>query len=153
MWTNSWIHLLKLSSLSSGHPEIMSSVRTFTLSRGDNVTMDCQYTSNPVERVYKWQFLGKSIFMNTSDSHYMVTPSTLTVYNITPDDANVYICNVTNQCGSDHLTYPLEVIGKFMHHNNLRNYSVNAHQDVTELAVVWLSAKIFHWKWPTYIHI
>ena len=62
--------------------------------------------------------------MNSSDTHYTVTPNALTVYNITPDDANVYICNVTNQCDSNAIPYTLEVIGKFMHY-----CSGNAYQE------------------------
>ena len=54
-----------------------------------------------------------SIFENTSDNHYTVTPTTLTIYNVTPDDANFYTCNVTNQCGTATIPYTLEVIGKY----------------------------------------
>ena len=73
--------------------------------------MDCQFTSNPEQRIDKWEFLGESIFMNTTDSHYRVTQNAFSIYNITPDDATVYLCNVTNQCGSDTVAYTLEVIG------------------------------------------
>ena len=99
-----------------GRPEILSLGMTLTLSRGDNVTMDCQFTSNPLQRVYKWHLLrtSDSILLNESNNHYTVTPNTLSIYNITPDDANAYICNVTNQCGSATVAYNLEVIGKFI---------------------------------------
>ena len=102
-----------IASSPSGRPQISSSGMTFTVSRGDNVTMDCQFTANPVERIYKWQqFVGRTtLFMNTSDGHYIITPRTLSIYNITPDDANSYLCNVTNQCGSNNVAYILEVIG------------------------------------------
>jgi hypothetical protein len=99
----------------SGRPEITSTNIGFTVSRGDNTTMDCQFTSNPEQRIYKWQFLGTSIYQNTTDSHYIVTPNALSINDITPDDAGFYFCNVTNQCGSDTVPYTLEVIGKFMH--------------------------------------
>ena len=111
------LFLSKLPSL-IGHPEMSSTPMAFIVSKGDNITMDCQFTSNPEQRLYKWQFLGMSIFTNTTDSHYTVTPNTFSIYNITPDDAGVYICNVTNQCGSGTVAYTLEVIGKFVYIKN-----------------------------------
>lgn len=99
---------------SLGPPEITSPGMALVLARGDNVTMQCLFTSNPVERVYKWQHTtsGTTIFPDNMDPHYTVTPGSLTIHRLLPSDAGVYLCNVTNQCGSDSIVYHLQLIGK-----------------------------------------
>ena len=84
----------------------------FQLSRGTNVTLDCQYSSNPIQRLYKWEHNRDVIFENSTNDHYTVTANSLTIHDITPNDAGLYKCNVTNQCGSDGVTFVLDVIGK-----------------------------------------
>lgn len=84
------------------------------VSRDDNITMQCQYSSNPVQRVYKWQHHDGSIFPNTTNTHFTVTPHTLTIHQVTPSDAGVYLCNVTNQCGTDSNAFNLEMIGELV---------------------------------------
>ena len=83
--------------------------------RGDNATLECQYSSNPVQRVYKWQRLNNVavLFENTTNDHYTITPHSLTIHNVTPDDGDIYFCNVTNQCGSRFARLGLDVIGKY----------------------------------------
>ena len=95
-----------------GPPQIISSGAMIVRPRGDNTTLDCQYSANPLERSYKWQRPDKIILLDTSDQHYTVTQHTLTIHNITPVDASLYTCNVTNQCGSGTVFYTLDIIGK-----------------------------------------
>ena len=99
-----------------GPPMISTQTMPYELSRGANITLDCQYTSNPIQRLYKWEHRIIDqidvLFENSTSDHYTVTAYSLTINDITADDAGLYMCNVTNQCGSDGVNFVLDVIGK-----------------------------------------
>lgn len=80
------------------------------------LSLDCEYSSNPTARGYKWSLNNRPLALDNIASRYVITDSpnmyVLTVQNITASDAGVYDCNVTNQCGSDFVAYYVEIIGE-----------------------------------------
>ena len=88
---------------------------------GSDVTLQCVYTANPTVRITKWHFIelmnitSSIIFMGDTSGHYSVEAHSLTVYNLTAADGGLYTCNVTNQCGSDQISYHLVIIGNYYH--------------------------------------
>ncbi len=98
-------------------PSISSSSSSVIIVSVDSeVTLNCAYFANPVVRVYKWVHQNRDDNNNTgiileSSDHYTVNPHLLVVHNATVDDAGLYDCNVTNQCGSQTLGYLLDMIG------------------------------------------
>ena len=93
---------------------IASPINVVELTVNSELSLECDYTGNPTVRGYKWSLSNISLLTEDSSDHYVVTerPSVLTVHNLTADDAGVYRCNVTNQCGSDYLSYYVEIIGE-----------------------------------------
>ena len=81
----------------------------------DNFTLQCQTTGVP-SPVIKWikneQLLIQNdatiIYNATSDS---TTNSTLTVVNVTIEDAGQYICEASNEVGSSTIRFDVDVSG------------------------------------------
>lgn len=88
-----------------------SSSRQIEVSVDSEVMFDCVYFANPAVRVYKWVYQNQDIILESS-GRYIVSPQSLTVQNATIEDAGVYGCNITNQCGSQTIGYILDIIGE-----------------------------------------
>ncbi len=91
-------------------PDPVSS-RVMEVSVGTEMSLTCEYFANPVARVYKWVHIDEGIILESSD-HYTVNQYSLVVHNVTVEDAGVYDCNVTNQCGNRTLGYLVNIIGE-----------------------------------------
>lgn len=87
---------------------------TVELTVNSELSLECDYSGDPTVRGYKWSLNDDSLLTMDSNAHYVITdrPPMLTVHNLSADDAGVYDCNVTNQCGSDFVAYLVEIIGK-----------------------------------------
>lgn len=95
-------------------PSISSSSSSLIkVSVDSEVTLDCIYFANPAVRVYKWVFQDQEIILESRD-HYTVNQYSLIVHNATVDNAGIYDCKVTNQCGSQTIGYLLDIIGEYI---------------------------------------
>ena len=97
-----------------GPPQITSSPpsRTVEINVSSELTLTCQYTANPVVTVYKWVHVDDGTIILESTNHYTKNRYSLVVHNLTIEDAGVYECNLTNQCGDRTLPYLVHVIGE-----------------------------------------
>ena len=99
-----------------GPPMISSDSDGFEIPVSAEVTLNCQYTANPIVTIYKWQQQYADSVILESTNHYTVNQYTLTIHNVTVQDAGVFHCNVTNQCGYNTVAHLVSIIGKYKQH-------------------------------------
>ena len=91
---------------------------------GSTITLQCPHTANPAPRSYRWEHTSTSQGLvgiiseegggaeEGQGGHYRLSNDALTIVNATVSDEGFYLCNVTNQCGSDFVIYFVEILGK-----------------------------------------
>ncbi|EUB62928.1 Hemicentin-1 [Echinococcus granulosus] len=92
----------------SAEPPISQNITTITM--GGNITFTCKLTSNPPPKI-KWYKDGVDIFSIMPQDRFTVSAdeSTLTIYDVQPEDQGQYKCEAENIPGNWDLSYYLEV--------------------------------------------
>ncbi|KAL5107767.1 Hemicentin-1 [Taenia crassiceps] len=92
----------------SGEPPISQNITTITM--GGNITFTCKLTSNPPPKI-KWYKDGVDIFSIMPQDRFSVSAdeSTLTIFDVQPEDQGQYKCEAENIPGNWDLSYYLEV--------------------------------------------
>uniref|UniRef100_A0A5K3F1W2 Hemicentin-1 n=1 Tax=Mesocestoides corti TaxID=53468 RepID=A0A5K3F1W2_MESCO len=92
----------------SGEPPISQNITTTMM--GGNITFTCKLTSNPPPKI-KWYKDGVEIFSAMPQDRFTLSAdeSTLTIYEVQPEDQGQYKCEAENIPGNWDLTYYLEV--------------------------------------------
>ncbi|VUZ55036.1 unnamed protein product [Hymenolepis diminuta] len=92
----------------SGEPPISQNLTTITM--GGNITFTCKLTSNPPPKI-KWYKDGIEIFSIMPQARFSLSKdeSTLTIFDVQPEDQGQYKCEAENIPGNWDLSYYLEV--------------------------------------------
>jgi hypothetical protein len=79
-----------------------------------DLVLQCNFTSNPLNYPIRWYkvplYPPNTPEKITTNSHYKISGNKLTIHSITPSDVSYYICNISNQCGTNTSSIPLLIV-------------------------------------------
>jgi hypothetical protein len=80
----------------------------------ETLILQCPYLANPQpETAVLWTRAGNTI--DSEENKYeMYANGSLVILGVTPSDSRNYTCKVTNDVGTDNVTYTVLVIGEFV---------------------------------------
>ena len=104
-----------LNDLNSAHfililfldiPTVHRTDELYTVVLGNNITMNCNYSSDPPVTHVQWKYNNSDSLLNIPIGKERYTGSippnpSLTIINTTFQDSGIYLCMVTNYLGSD----------------------------------------------------
>ena len=79
----------------------------------DRLVLNCPYLANPSTAQVHWSKEAQDISIQDENEKYEIFPNgSLQISRITLSDSREYTCLVTNEIGTDEVTYTLLVIGE-----------------------------------------